>query len=349
MNHEIDISKYKIRTDLIIESIKNYKNIPGIKESVKTIDNIQVVEVKIEENMEDIFNKKKGIYKTIIFDDITDTTNRKKVEEVFTSELLNLFNSLSIDKNKTCLVVGLGNERSTPDALGPKVIENIFVTRHLFLLEGSNIEEGFRNVSAFSPNVMGSTGIESKDFILGLINRVKPDFIIIVDALASSSINRVNKTIQMTDSGIAPGSGVGNARDEISKETVGIPVIAIGVPTIVDAVTIVNDTFEYLVKQVSYNKEQLNNHKSKLIPAYKRNYLTHNKTLTNEEKTKLLGLLGNLSLEERKSLIFEVLSPIGYNLMVTPKEVDFVIDKLSLLLSTGINRCLHEKYNKTKK
>lgn len=349
MKNEIRLEKYQIRTDLIIESIGNYKDVAGIKEKTYVVDDVSVTEVELDEDASNVCGKKKGIYKTITFIDVTDSHNRRKVEDVFVKEFSSLLERKGISSTSSCLVVGLGNAMSTPDSLGPKVVNDILVTRHLFLLEGSSIEKGYRNVAAFSPSVMGTTGIESHDFMLGLIHQVKPDFLVVVDALAASSIERVNQTIQMTDTGIAPGSGVGNGREEISLETVGIPVIAIGVPTIVDAVTIVSDTFQFLVKQISYNKENLNNHKTKLVPSTKRNYLDHDKTLTQEEKTKLLGLLGNLSEEERKALIFEVLTPIGYNLMVTPKEVDFVISKLSQLLSTGLNRSLHQAYNEQRK
>jgi len=345
MKNEINLEKYQVRTDLIIESIARYKDVKGIKETTRVFDDISVTEVELSEEASKTCGKKKGIYKTITFSDVTDSGNRRKVEDVFVKEFSSLLSQVGISNQASCLVVGLGNSKSTPDSLGPKVIEDVLVTRHLFLLEGSSIEKGYRNVAAFSPNVMGTTGIESHDFMLGLIHQVKPDFLIVVDALAASSIERVNQTIQMTDTGIAPGSGVGNGREEISFETVGIPVIAIGVPTIVDAVTIVSDTFQFLVKQISYNKENLTNHKTKLIPSIKRNYLDHDKTLTREEEQKLLGLLGNLSEEERRAFIFEVLTPIGYNLMVTPKEVDFVVSKLSQLLSTGLNRSLHQAYN----
>ena len=253
---------------------------------------------------------------------------------------------MNIDNNKSCLVIGLGNYKSTPDSLGPKVVNELVVTRHLYLLDGVNVEKGYRNVSGFVPGVMGNTGIEAKDIIVGLVKEIKPDFVIVVDALASSAIERVNKTIQITNTGIHPGSGVGNTRMEISSSTIGVPVIAIGIPTVVDAVTIVSDTLKYLLKKFSYSKENINNHANKLKPVHSINYLEKEvKELPAEDKEKILGFLGNLEEEEMHQLMDEVLSPIGYNMMVTPKEVDFVIDKLSLLLSTSINKVLHPKMN----
>ena len=261
---------------------------------------------------------------------------------MFSNEFKNLLNALNIKNNNTCLLIGLGNENSTPDSLGPKTINNILVTSHLFMLEKNNVEPGYRCVSAFNPGVMGVTGIETSELIKSLVNTLKPDFVIAVDALAASSITRVNKTIQMTDSGIHPGSGVGNSRKEISKEILGIPVIAIGIPTVVDAVTIVSDTINYMLKHFSYVKENINNPANKLA-IKKPNYINKKiKELNSEEKKQYIGLLGELSEEEMHSLIFEVLSPINYNLMVTPKEVDFVIDKLAEVLSSGINKSLHE-------
>lgn len=339
---EFDLKNYKVRTDLIVDSIATNK-FPGIKSEERIWDNIKVVDITVTKEVKEL-NKKIGKYVTISFEDVTDTSNRKNLEKVLKQELSRLIKYLNIKSSDKCLVVGLGNLNSTPDSLGPKVINNLIITRHLYLINEVAVEEGYRNVSAFAPGVMGTTGIEAHDFILGICNETKPDFIIAIDALASSSIERVNKTIQMTNTGINPGSGVGNTRVEISQDTIGIPVIAIGIPTVVDAVTIVSDTLKYLLKKFSYSKENINNNANKLKPVTSINYLKKDiKELSSEDKEKILGFLGNLTEEEMHQLIFEVLSPIGYNLMVTPKEIDFVIDKLSQVLSTGINETLHSK------
>jgi len=339
---EIDLKNYKIRTDLIVESIGS-STFDGITTKEKTINNIKVSDITVNSNIEEL-NKKKGKYITISFNDVTDTTNRKNVEKVLSDELRNLLNTLQIKETDKCLVVGLGNYKSTPDSLGPKVINKLVVTRHLYLIDEIQVDKGYREVSAFTPGVMGTTGIEAKDFIFGLSKEIKSDFVIVIDALASSSIERVNKTIQITDTGINPGSGVGNTRVEISKETIGIPVIAIGIPTVVDAVTIVSDTIKYLLKKFSYSKANINKNSNKLKPVTSINYLEkETNELSIEDKEKLLGFLGHLTEDEIHQLIFEVLSPIGYNLMVTPKEIDFVIDKLSLVLSTSINTTLHKQ------
>lgn len=340
---KIDMSKYKIRTDLAIESIKNYEN--EIKAQENIIDDIKITKIEVKKEYEEKINKKTGKYITIEFDDVTDYNNRQKLIDVFSKELNSLLNDIKVNEKSSALIIGLGNEKSTPDALGPNTIDNILVTRHLFSLEGSNIEDGFRCVAAFNPGVMGVTGIETSDVIKSLVKYTKPDFLIVVDALAASAISRINRTIQMTDSGIHPGSGVGNSRKEISKDTLNIPVIAIGIPTVVDAVTIVSDTINYMEQHFSYVTENINNPANKLSISTA-NYTKRKniKDLNKEDKRKYMGFLGELEEEEIKELIFEVLSPINYNLMVTPKEVDFLIDKLSEVLSTGINKSLHKSF-----
>ena len=193
----------------------------------------------------------------------------------------------------------------------------------------------YRNVSILEPNVFGNTGIESKDIILGVIKETNPDFLIVVDSLASLGVERIQKTIQITNTGISPGSGIGNKRMEISKNTINIPVIAIGVPTVVSSIVIVNDTLKFLMKKISYHKN--NYQKDKFVPSSNINYLNEKKELNEVEKKELLGLIGTLDETTLKDLIFETLNPIGYNLIVTTKEIDFVIEKLGNLISSAIN------------
>lgn len=342
--HDIDLSKYKIRTDLIVEAIDDNINNNGVKKEERIYDNINVLDICLDEDNSKLFSKKPGRYITISFEDVTDVTNRKNLEKVLIKEIRSLLKNSNISNNASCLIVGLGNNDSTPDALGPKVAGSILVTRHLFELDGVVVKDGYRNVASFTPGVMGSTGIEASDIILGIIDKIKPDFVLAVDALASSSVDRVNKTIQMTDTGIHPGSGVGNSRKELSMETLGIPVVAIGVPTVVDAVTIVSDTINFIMKNYSYNIKNIDKSSNKLKVAHSINYLKDDlEELPKEEKERLLGMVGNLNEDEMKQLIFEVLTPIGYNMMVTPKEVDFIIDKLSLVIKDGINKSLHDE------
>ena len=164
--------------------------------------------------------------------------------------------------------------------------------------------------SVLSPGVMGTTGIETSDIIKAILDKINLDYIIVVDALKASEITRVNKTIQITNSGISPGSGVGNIRKELSKEILGIPVIALGVPTVVDAVTITSNTIEYLLNYDGTNKS--------------------------------LGNFGKLTINEKKELIDLVLTPMGLNMIVSPKEVDIDIENLSEIISGAIDHAVHE-------
>jgi len=340
MNHEIDLKNYQIRTDLAIDLLDQEKKLKGVKQTNYSDNDIKVTSVLLEKN--NSLGKKEGNYITIEFSDITDSQNRKNVERILKKEIRNLLKEMKIRDEDSCLIIGLGNCKSTPDSLGPLTVNNIIVTNHLYLL--NELDSSFRRVSALNPGVMGQTGIDTSDIILSLVESLKPNFIITIDALASQSIDRVNKTIQMTDTGIHPGSGIGNKRKEISKEIIGIPVIAIGVPTVVDASVIVSDTINYMYKHYVFNKEYKLNPKSKFT-FNNINYLKKEINVSSEDKKNLFGLIGMLNDEEVKQLIYEVLTPIGYNLMVTPKEVDFVIEKLSLLLSNSLNNSLHKLDN----
>ncbi len=339
MNNEIDLNKYRIRTDLIVELINTNQN--KIKTNLRKYQDISVEEVIIDQKMSKILNKKSGKYITISFDDATDSNNSREIGKVFSKELDLILRDLKITKNSSCLIIGLGNDKSTPDSLGPKTVENIVVTRHLFTL-AENVASNFMNVAIFIPGVMGTTGLETSDIILGIVEKTNPDFLMVIDSLAASSINRINKTIQITDTGVSPGSGIGNNRRELSFDTLKKPVIGIGVPTVVDSVVLVSDTINYLFKKFSYSINNIDNVINKFKAIKDINYLKNNdQELSVENKKNLLGIVGSLSDDEIKSLISEVLTPIGYNMMVTPKEVDFVVEKLAIIISRGINTSLH--------
>ena len=323
--NNIDLSKYRLRTDLIIEN-------NDIAHQKEIINGIEVTS-----------SKKNGNYITISFEDITNYESREKVGQVLVDILKKIIKDNDINEEDECLIIGLGNIKSTPDSLGVKVINDILITKHLFKF--GNVKDGIRKVSSFTPGVMANTGLESSNIIKAIIKEEKPKFIIVIDALASLSIDRINKTIQITDTGIHPGSGIGNNRKEISKNTIGIPVIAIGVPTVVSSTTIVYDTLEYLFKHISYIKD--NESINKLTFTKSKNYKNKikDKKLTPEEKNTLLGLFGSLNNLEKRSLINEVLTDIDLDLIVTPSEIDFLIDKLSNLIASSINNALHKEIN----
>ena len=334
--HEVDLSKYRLRTDLIVEHLSNFK---GYKKEEEQYKDIKIETITLDKDNAKLISKKKGIYKTIYFEDVTDENNFNNLLHATTLALKDLLKSINIKDNYSVLIVGLGNRKATSDALGPLTIDSIKITRQIVEL-GLPLDSKYRVISSLVPGVMGTTGIETKEIIEGVIEKTKPDFLIVIDALAASSLERINKTIQITDTGIHPGSGLLNNRFEISKETLGLPVIAIGIPTVVDATTIVSNTINYIFRHFSYEKENINNNKLKLVPPSSRDYKNHDKTLERREREEVMGLIGNLEEDEIKTLITEVLTPLGYNLLVTPKEIDFVIEKLSLLLSKALNKSL---------
>ncbi len=304
-----DNEKYNLRTDLAYDDAKDDKN--NLSEEVELIKDIKVYKHVISNELSEKLKKKKGTYYSLDLSnvDIKDTKTGVNIEYALTHTLKKLLNSLGLT-NKKCLIVGLGNISVTPDALGPYVIDNVIVTRHLFEL--NHISEGFSNVSAIAPGVMGTTGIETYDIIASVVKKINCDFVIAIDALATNSLSRVNKTIQIADSGINPGSGVGNKRKELSKETLGIPVIAIGVPTVVDAVTITSDIIEFMIR--------------------------HFKDETNYN---LLGEFGRLNDSEKRKLIKEILEPNGIDMMVTPKEIDSDIEELTKIIANSLDYALH--------
>lgn len=334
--HTIDISKFSLRTDLAIDKIDIEKSTNYNKRIISK--NVYIEDINIDnKELSEELEKDIGLYKTITFKDITDSSNFNEVLKIFSDEFISVLKENNIKEDDKVLIIGLGNRKSTPDSLGPKVLSNILVTRHLF--KYGEVESGYRDVSIFSPGVTGETGIETSDSINAIVKEIKPDFIIVIDSLATNSIDRLNKTIQITNSGIIPGSGVDNRRVKISKEVVNIPTIAIGIPTIIDSTVIVSDTIKYLIKKFSYDKNNINNKVDKF--KTKIDYTKNTEELNKEDKKELLGIIGTLTEEELLQLVFEVLSPIDYDYMVTPKEIDFLIDKFSLLIGKGLNNSLH--------
>lgn len=363
MNEAIDMGKYGLRTDLAVEAREmaiagrqgtigqeqNVSEIEGVIIKEKEIDGMKVSLVEITKEGQKQVGKKPGRYLTIEVAGIRqqDTELQQKVGKLFADEFAGFLEGAGIGKEDSCLVVGLGNWNVTPDALGPIVCENLLVTRHLFDLQPENVKEGYRSVSALAPGVMGLTGIETSDIIQGVVEKTKPGFVIAIDALASRSIERVNSTIQISDTGIHPGSGVGNKRKELSKETLGIPVIAIGVPTVVDAVSITSDAIDFVLKHFGKEMREGGKPSRSLVPAGmtfgKKTKLTNEDLPKEEQRKTFLGIVGTLEEEEKRQLIHEVLAPLGHNLMVTPKEVDVFIEDMANLIATGLNSALHSE------
>lgn len=308
-----------IRTDLAVEAKEEYEKskkgkIPGVEVDEVKGDTLMVTRVKVvNKEGEKIIGKPIGTYITIESPALRDL-EQDTLDEVSESLAKELASVTKLDKDKTALVVGLGNWNVTPDALGPRVVSRLMVTRHLKQIIPDKIEEGIRPVCALSPGVLGLTGIETGEIIKGVVDKIKPDIIIVIDALASRKMSRVSTTIQLSDTGISPGSGVGNKRMELNKDAFGVPVIAIGVPTVVDAATMANDAIDLVIDDMI------------------------DKTQNNKN---FYDMLKNINRDEKYVLIRELLSPYIGNLMVTPKEVDSIIDNISKIIANGINIALH--------
>lgn len=298
-----------LRTDLAVEAVDTLRS---KQKDYKNFGSIRLVETKVNKQLSKEINKKEGDYYLVDIseEDINDSESLLIIEKFITRLLKKILSKEKINSNSKGLVVGLGNLNITPDSLGPKVVDKVIVTRHMFELDKNSISDGISNICALSPGVMGTTGIETSDIIKAIIDKIKLDYVIVVDALKASNITRVNKTIQITNAGISPGSGVGNKRKELSRDTLGIPVIAIGVPTVVDAVTIANDTLNYL--------------------------------LEHDDNINALGKLNELSEIEKRDLINLVLTPKGLNMIVATKEVDIDIENLSEIISGAIDHAVHQ-------
>ena len=304
------------RTDLALERRDLYRRankianeVDGLETQEEVIgENIKITRVKIlNEQGEQAIGKKRGNYITIDIKDlkIAGEEEIQKASEAVTKELKVLINQL-IGNQEDILVGGLGNLYVTPDALGPKVIQDIDITRHILIYMPEALAPNTRPVSAVSPGVLGTTGIETLEILKGIVDNVHPKLVIVIDALASRSIERISSTVQISDTGIVPGAGVGNQRKELTTDTLGIPVIAIGVPTVVEAATIAADSLDLFIQKV-------------------------------QQEGKSNEFLNQLQEEDKYQMIKEVLAPEEYNFIVTPKEIDDLIENMSSVVARGIN------------
>lgn len=312
-----------VRTDLALEAKQIYESengeeADGIEIDEVFKDDIKITNVRVTGEVgEKKIGKPKGSYITIEIPKYAFYNGElgDKLSKVVGDQLENVIKKLKnpIDKSMTVMVVGLGNWNITPDSLGPKVVSKLMITRHLKQLVPDKIDERIRPVCAVAPGVLGITGIETGEIVRGIVRNIKPNLIICIDALASRKLERVNSTIQISDTGISPGSGVANRRMELSEKTLGIPVIAVGVPTVVDAATMANDTIDLVIEELMSKS-----HKG----------------------SEFYNMLRSLDREEKRKLINEVLEPYSGNIMVTPKDVDIVMESISKILSSSINRAL---------
>ena len=306
-----------VRTDLAVEVhedvSRTLSHIPGLSIDIDEQEQIKTTRMQIEtQEASEAMQKLMGTYVTLEVPEL-----RHKDPDLQELVALRLADEVKqyirVPEQAVILVIGLGNWNVTPDALGPLVVENLFVTRHLFHLMPDILDEGFRSVCAVAPGVLGITGIETTEIVQGVVDRVKPDLVIAIDALAARSLDRVNTTIQLANSGIQPGAGVGNNRRALNKETLGVDVIAIGVPTVLDAATIASDAMDIMLT-----------HLEQQVPG--------NAAVT---------FLNQFDHEQKRQLISELLQPIGNNLMVTPKEIDEFVEDIAHVVAMGLNLAMH--------
>ena len=297
-----------IRTDLVIESREMFAGeIAGVESKEKDTDGITVtcVEITTPEGAEKI-GRPMGNYVTVEITNL-ETENEELCQrgaKAVGSELKKMIENISPEGS--VLIAGLGNQYITPDSIGPKTLGKLLVTRHITKDAGGGLDFDIRPVSAIAPGVLGLTGIETKEILLGVADRIKPSLIIAVDALASRSISRLGTTVQLSDTGISPGSGVGNNRSELTESTLGIPVIAIGIPMVVDAATVAADAIESVRSQM----KKSGNIQSAAV------------------------------FTDAYDIALKVLAENNKNLVVTPNDVDVISEQASGIIAEGINKAL---------
>ena len=311
---------YEIRTDLALEDQEKYEadnvEIKGVRLSKQKMgEDIVITTMSIDtENGAKAMGRPRGSYVTIEASSMDDDDEAyhqslaKKLAEI-------IQNLLPKQKVESVLVVGLGNRNVTSDSLGPKVADQIFITRDMMREFGTSIfGEKQKQVSAIVPGVMAQTGMESSEIIRGVMEETKPDLVIAVDALAARNTKRLNRTIQVTNTGIHPGSGVGNHRNPLNEESLGVPVLAIGIPTVVDAATIVGDTMSELLHALSGHQEL--------------HVLEHSYHSLGEAR--------------QHELVHELLAPQLNTMYVTGKDIDASIERLSMTIGNAINLAFQE-------
>lgn len=303
---EIDLSRFAPRSDLADEIVTSSNDTSEYSVVNKKYHDVNISYITIHKD-DNSFNKKKGDYVSIEFNNLEDHKNREFVKEVLVDNLKKMISKYYLESDAKVLVVGLGNENFMADALGPMSAKEVIVTSHIFEFDPDSIKEGTKCVSLLIPGVMGQTGLETADIVKSVCNFYNPSIIIFIDALASRSITRVNKVIQICDTGIEPGSGVGNNRKAMDEQYLGAPCIAIGVATVVGASSIVDETISIIEKM--YGNLPLNN--------------------------------SVLRSENRYQVIAQVLEEKGLNMIVTPKQIDEDVENIAYVIGNSINESLH--------
>jgi len=314
--NKVDLLRaFNVNIDLAVEAHELLRGeaqaeIPGVSMEEEQLEHATVTTIKIlnEQGVQEM-GRPIGTYITIDVPEVH--TNNYLIHREITKTLADKLTELmSLPEDASILLVGLGNWNATPDALGPQVIEKSLVTRHLFNYTPEELRGKLRRVSAIAPGVLGITGIETAEIIRGIVEHVKPDLVIAIDALAAGSLERIGTSIQISDTGIAPGGGVGNRRAAINQETLGCRVIAIGLPTVMNAAIIANNCLEALLNEL------------KTSPS-------------------LYQLYKEFNPKAFEQILEKALYPYTNNLMVTPKEIDSLIETTARIIAGALGMSLH--------
>ncbi len=345
-NKDPFVSTHNVWTDLAIEATEviqaaEKQEIPGA--------NIEVIDGKyakvtrtgiLTPQATRILGKMPGHYSTIEAPQMRQRNRdlQEEVSQLFATEIGRFLKKIGPDA--PVLIVGLGNWNATPDAIGPRVVHHLLITRHLHQHVPQELVGGLRPVCAIAPGVMGTTGIETGEIVLGIVKQIKPALVIAVDALASRSVDRVCTTIQISDTGINPGAGIGNRRLGITPESLGIPVIAVGIPTVVQATTLVNDALRIIEGDQT---EPAPPPKVRFGPMHFSDQQQTPEPESPEEEKPInrLAALSQLGPAEKNQIIAELLHPFLGSLIMTPKEIDVFIDDMAQVVAGGLNAALH--------
>lgn len=333
--------QYHIRTDLALESHhaviehEGPPELPGVKVHTEEEEGITITRITVENDVgAQMMGKAPGNYSTIEAPGLRthDRDIQERIAELLAKEIEWFFEQAELGAEDGVLVVGLGNWNATPDALGPKTVESLMVTRHLLEMSPPELRKGLRPISAIAPGVLGLTGIETGEIIMGVVERIGAKAVICIDALASRSVDRLCSTIQVSDTGINPGAGVRNRRLAINEESLGIPVIAIGVPTVVHAVTIISDAMDLIEKGSIQNPEGEQ-------PPQRVQFSISPEAIMGNPKQQTTNAAPS---PNKGQLISQVLEPYFGSMIVTPKEIDLLIDEVSDVVAGALNTAFHE-------
>jgi spore protease len=357
---EVLFDKYNVRTDLALEAHQTAlehgegPNIPGLMVETEDKPHVKVSRVEVSSAAAaQTIGKSVGTYVTLEAPSLR-TRNKDEQEEIsqqLALEIQAFLDRLQIKQDGSCLVVGLGNWNATPDALGPKVVSDLLVTRHLYEMSPPELRGELRPVAAVAPGVLGLTGIETGEIVKGIVDRLQPSLVICIDALAARNVERLCTTIQLSDTGISPGAGVGNRRTGINQESLGVPVLAIGVPTVIHAINIVGDAMEWMASQIYTGSSGNMNipdtaYSPSLDPARIQVMRPDSakvsvRNLSNEQKSRTDQFGLPLDPVQKRFMVNQFLKPFMGEMIVTPKEIDALVDDVAECIAGGINTALH--------